>query len=341
MDSYEDEEGKGAGSLSSGVPRPRPAGQPEAGVPGSRREAWPTARTGHLPGDESDAEQVSVPPHIPSPDPAPGSDPAQDPGPDLAQGCDSAPGPSSALAAETAAPVPHEDSGPPESSAAPTGGMAGLSLPYQVAAAVALALTAAVACVHLAMVFLHVAPSNTVTKQHGEVVDGWVYPEFEQNWKLFAPNPLQQNIAVEVRAEYTTTGGGRTTSDWIDLSAEDGAKIRGNLLPSHRDHNQLRRAWDFYVGSHDTGSRSGGLRGRLSESYIRRIAMSRLDHHDLGGPVERIQLRATTTSIEAPPWSDEKIGTRPVHRELPWWTVTAADLPGGVDNAATGTEATR
>ena len=111
-------------------------------------------------------------------------------------------------------------------------GIAALSLPYQVAAALALAVVGVLACVHLAMVFLHVAPSNTVTKQHGEAVDDWIYPEFEQNWKLFAPNPLQQNIAVQVRAEVRHADGGRATTDWIDLSAEDGEAIRGNLLPS-------------------------------------------------------------------------------------------------------------
>lgn len=220
----------------------------------------------------------------------------------------------------------------------PSAGIAGLSLPYQAAAGVALVLIAAVACVHLAMIFLHVAPSNTVTKQHGEAVDAWVYPEFEQNWKLFAPNPLQQNIAVQVRAEYTAATGHRRTSDWIDLSAQDGAEIRGNLLPSHIHQNQLRRAWDFYVGSHDTENRPNGMRGRLSESYVRRIVMLRLDGHDLGGPVERIQLRSSTTNIDAPGWSDEKTDLRPVHRELPWWTVTEADLPGDAGNDRTGGE---
>lgn len=79
--------------------------------------------------------------------------------------------------------------------------MAGLSLPYQLIAAAALAAFAVLGCMQLAMVFLHVAPSNTLTKQHGAAVDEWVYPEFEQNWKLFAPNPLQQNVAVQVRTE--------------------------------------------------------------------------------------------------------------------------------------------
>ncbi|MFF3323348.1 DUF5819 family protein [Streptomyces sp. NPDC002889] len=224
---------------------------------------------------------------------------------------------------------------PPAAGTAPPariGGMAGLSLPYQAAAAVCLALIAVLGCVHLAMVFFHVAPSNTVTKQHGKAVDGWVYPEFEQNWKLFAPNPLQQNIAVEVRAEYTSSDGSRRTSDWIDLSAEDGRAIRGNLLPSHIHQNQLRRGWDFYLGSHDGENRPNGLRGRLAESYLRRIVMVRMDGRDLGGPVARIQLRSATRSVEAPAWSDEKIDTRPAYRQLPWWLITAADLPEGAEN---------
>lgn len=309
MDSYEDEEGKGAGFPAAGPPQLPPDRQPGSGIPSDGRESRPAGPCGPGgstgpagPGISTEPAGLGTRPWAASP-----------------AGVDASP------AADPPRTVPA-----PSGSPASGGGIDGLSLPYQVAAGVSLALIAALACVHLAMVFLHVAPSNTVTKQHGEVVDDWVYPEFEQNWKLFAPNPLQQDIAVQVRAEYTDDDGSRRTSDWIDLSAQDGAEIRGNLLPSHLHQNQLRRAWDFYVGSHDTAGRPDGLRGRLSESYIRRIVVLRLERHDLGGPVERIQLRASTTSIEAPRWSDEKIDTRPVHRELPWWTVTAEDLPGRV-----------
>lgn len=206
--------------------------------------------------------------------------------------------------------------------------MAGLSLPYQVAAAVALAVIGLVTCTQLAMVFLHVAPSNTLTKQHGKGVDEWIYPEFEQNWKLFAPNPLQQNVAVHVRAEIAGPDGRRTTP-WMSLSGEDGKAIRGNPLPSHVQQNELRRGWDFYLGSHDSKNRANGLRGTLSEQYIRRIVMLRLGEHDYGGTVERIQVRSEVRSVAAPPWSDEKISTKPSYRVLPWWNVTSADLPEG------------
>ncbi|MFF5567620.1 DUF5819 family protein [Streptomyces sp. NPDC012623] len=221
--------------------------------------------------------------------------------------------------------------GPPRSGP----GIAGLSLPYQVVAAVALAVVGLLACVHVGMVFLHVAPSNTVTKNQGKTVDAWIYPEFEQNWKLFAPNPLQQNIAVQVRAEVESAGGATATTGWIDLSAEDGRAIEGNPLPSHVDQNELRRGWDFLVGAHDSKNRPNGLRGRLSETYVRRIVMLRLEDHDLGGPVKRIQLRSSTAAVESPRWSQEKIDTRPSYRLFPWWTVGAEDLPAGVSNGRT------
>ncbi|CAM5733304.1 hypothetical protein SBADM41S_00395 [Streptomyces badius] len=103
--------------------------------------------------------------------------------------------------------------------------------------------------------------------------------------------------------------------------------IRGNFFPSHVNQNELRRGWDFYINSHDSENRPNGLRGDLSERYVRRIAMLRLSERDYGGTIERIQLRSATSSIAPPPWSTEKISTRPVYRVLPWWTVTSDDLP--------------
>ncbi|MER6625484.1 DUF5819 family protein [Streptomyces sp. NPDC000931] len=226
--------------------------------------------------------------------------------------------------------VPHTVPGPP---AGPRTGVAALSLRYQIGAAVALAVVAVVVCVHLGMTFLHVAPANTVSKKHGETVEDWIYPEFEQNWKLFAPNPLQQNIAVQVRAEIRTADGGTRTTGWYDLSAQDGRAIDGNLLPSHTQQNELRRAWDFFVATHDDDNRPVGLRGALSETYLRRITVLRLDRADAAGPggaVERVQVRSRTTHVPPPEWSGEKVSTTPVYRTLSWWPLPEDEVRGGV-----------
>ncbi|MFI6941477.1 DUF5819 family protein [Streptomyces sp. NPDC050418] len=187
-------------------------------------------------------------------------------------------------------------------------------------------MVAVVGAVHLGMVFLHVAPSNTASKEYGEAVDGWIYPEFEQNWKLFAPNPLQQNVAVHARAEVRTEDGQLRETGWINLSAQDGAAIDNNLIPSHTQQNELRRAWDFYVGSHSSDNVSNGLRGDLSERYLRRIALLRFDRAALDGTVQRVQLRSVTTNVQPPEWSQERLDSKPSRRELPWWTVTSRDL---------------
>ncbi|MFD0023078.1 DUF5819 family protein [Streptomyces sp. NPDC058382] len=322
MDSYDDRgvgdgDGRVAGLEPGVVPEPRTEpvpGQARGPVPGPLPDPVPEP----VPG--SDAES------IPGSDaePIPGSDAEPIPGSDADPTAERRTGPTAErrpdpAAEQTAEPAPERE---------PRAGMAGLSFPYQVVAAVALSVIGLLTCVQLAMVFLHVAPSNTLTKQHGKAVDQWIYPEFEQNWKLFAPNPLQQNIAVHVRAEIAGTDGRRTTP-WMNLSTEDGNAIRGNLLPSHVQQNELRRGWDFYLGSHDDRNRANGLRGTLSEQYIRRIVMLRLGGHDYGGTVERIQIRSEVRSVAAPAWSDEKTSTKPSYRVLPWWTVTAADLPEG------------
>ncbi|SOD46650.1 hypothetical protein SAMN06272727_4038 [Streptomyces sp. Ag82_G6-1] len=192
-------------------------------------------------------------------------------------------------------------------------------------------------CVHIGMTFLHIAPANTVTRAHGEAVDDWIYPEFEQNWKLFAPNPLQQNISIQVRAGVRGPDGMTLTTGWYDLSAEDGRAIDGNLLPSHTQQNELRRAWDFFVATHDSENRPVGLRGSLSESYLRRIMVLRLDRDDAvraatgsSGVIERVQVRSRTSNVPPPEWSREKVSTTPSYRELPWWRVPQDEARGGV-----------
>ncbi len=207
-------------------------------------------------------------------------------------------------------------------------GLARLSLPARIFVAITVAVVAVAVAVHVTMVFLHVAPDNTVSRQHSDAVDDYVLPEFEQNWKLFAPNPLQQNVAVHARAAVTKDDGNTETTGWVNLTALDGAAVRGNPAPSHTQQNELRRAWEFYANYHDDKSRPVGLRGRLSEQYMKRIVMRRFGTRLNGGSVERIQLRSAITPVKPPPWSQERMDLRTKYAVQPWWPVTSADLPG-------------
>jgi Family of unknown function (DUF5819) len=219
---------------------------------------------------------------------------------------------------------------PPHESTRGTG-PAALSLPGRVIVAISAVAVVVAVAVHLGMVFLHVAPSNTLTQKHGKVIDDYIYPEFEQNWKLFAPNPLQQNIAVHARARVAKPDGGTETTGWVNLSRMDGKGIDHNLAPSHIQQNELRRGWEFYRGSHDEKHKPIGLRGELSAQYVKRIVMLRFGQELNGGTVERIQVRSATSPVALPSWSDEKSDAKTDYQVEPWWPVTSEDLPGGWD----------
>ncbi len=206
------------------------------------------------------------------------------------------------------------------------GGISRLSVPSRIALALAVAAVTVGVAVHLAMVFLHVAPTNTASQKYARTISDYIYPEFEQNWKLFAPNPLQENSDVQARAEVRKPDGTVATTGWVDLTAMDIARIRHNPIPSHTEQNELRRAWSFYTDTHDDQNRSNGLRGDLAQSYVLRIVAHRFGPHLNGGDVQRVQVRSATTAVGAPPWSTEKIDTRTYYRVLPWWAVSPEDF---------------
>ncbi|MFC8718537.1 DUF5819 family protein [Kitasatospora sp. NPDC057198] len=186
------------------------------------------------------------------------------------------------------------------------------------------------ACVlaFLGVLFLYVAPANSVSKEYRTQIDWVVYPEFEQNWKLFAPDPLQRNVAVDARTQSIGADGKVVTGEWRGLTAQDWAAIRHDPAPSHLDQNLLRRAWDFYESTHGGGDTraAAGSRGQLAEQYLERIALQRIG--DGGGRVIQVQLRVTVTAVAPPTWSTEQVDTAPHSRELPWWPVQPEDLRG-------------
>jgi hypothetical protein len=193
--------------------------------------------------------------------------------------------------------------------------------------------TAAVALVlavvyHLGTVFLSIAPSNPISQRNAATINTHVLPEFEQNWQLFAPNPLQQNIAIQARVETLDSGGARTDSPWIDLTARDIAAIRDNPFPSHINQNLLRRAWDYYTAWHDQNEKSSGFGGPLSVEYLKRIGLQRIGRAWEGQPIIQIQFRSATTDVTGPGWTGAPATSTPSYRQLPWWPATDDDYQG-------------
>ncbi|WP_327235711.1 DUF5819 family protein [Streptomyces sp. NBC_01317] len=161
------------------------------------------------------------------------------------------------------------------------------------------ALCAVTTLTHVTMVFLHVAPANAVSQRYGRQIDAWIYPLFEQNWRLFAPDPDSVNRRILARTAHTAPDGTVEVSDWFDVTAADRADVKHNVFPSHTTQNLLRRAWTSYVELHGGDDRPHSERAAMIQRYLYNIASDRAaDHGD--GPFESLQLRVLTLAI-APP----------------------------------------
>ncbi|MFF9583020.1 DUF5819 family protein [Streptomyces achromogenes] len=187
----------------------------------------------------------------------------------------------------------------------------------------AVGLCLVVALVHVAVVFLAVAPSNSFSRRYGQQINAWVYPLFEQNWRLFAPNPDSFNRQIMARTARTASDGSMRVGPWLDLTAVDRAAVKHHVFPSHTAQNLLRRAWSSYVDTHGADDTARSERAAMMQTYLSNVAVDRVAGHDKGRRFDFIQLRVVTRPVAAP---GARVGNRPPtpveNRLLPWWKVT-------------------
>ncbi|MER0445349.1 DUF5819 family protein [Streptomyces sp. Edi4] len=184
------------------------------------------------------------------------------------------------------------------------------------------------ALVHVFLVFLHVAPPNSLSQRYSRQITAWVFPLFEQNWRLFAPDPESVNRKISVRSLHTAPDRTVHVSDWFDLTAVDDSAVEHNPFPSHTTQNMLRRAWSSYLESHVVDDQPRSPRGLMTQRYLTNIASERLAALR-GGSFETIQLRVVTVPIAAPtPASGAGAASAKPRtadtRYLPWWKVEAS-----------------
>jgi hypothetical protein len=182
------------------------------------------------------------------------------------------------------------------------------------------------AVVHLALVFLSVAPLSPLSQQHAAGIYTYIAPELTQDWKLFAPNPTSINYHVQARAKVLRPDGTVATTSWVDLSAVDEAQILHNPFPSQTKQNELRIAWTDFVYWHDDQGRPIGTLGKLTQEYLVRIVAHRFGPHFNGGTVQLIQVRSANIPVGAPPWSNQHIDSTTSYQVEPWWSVDSEDF---------------
>ncbi|MGP3964071.1 DUF5819 family protein [Nonomuraea sp. 3N208] len=85
---------------------------------------------------------------------------------------------------------------------------------------------------HFIATFLYLAPRNPISEQSASIVNDYINPYFRQGWGLFAPDPVDYNTRVLVRAKIRDSTGMERTAGWTDISKPGIEKVRGSLFPA-------------------------------------------------------------------------------------------------------------
>lgn len=94
----------------------------------------------------------------------------------------------------------------------------------------AFALLLSAACAfHAAMSVLFVLPPNPLGESVRPLVLAYTHPLFEQYWNMFAPTPIEDDLAIYARTK-PVGASDAAASRWVDVSAPLIADDRANLL---------------------------------------------------------------------------------------------------------------
>jgi hypothetical protein len=178
-------------------------------------------------------------------------------------------------------------------------------------------LTAAAAAVHLAATFFFNAPSNAVSQRYQAQLTWWTSPLLTQNWQLFAPNPISENLEVDARA---SVGSSAALTSWTDLTALDQAASTGDPAPSHLTMNALRNAWQEYTSTHDVNGQPDSPLAETAQRYLQSLVLGYLRPR-VSGSVDSIQVRFTVTLVPGDGRTAQQ--TAPQTQTLAWWVVGA------------------
>jgi hypothetical protein len=179
------------------------------------------------------------------------------------------------------------------------------------------AATALVVAVQLAATFLYNAPANAISKRYQAQVSWWMNPLLNQNWQLFAPNPISENLELDARA---SLGSAAAVTPWTSLSAIDQAATADDPAPSHLTMNALRNAWREYADTHDSSGLADSPLAATAQQYLQNLVLEYLRPREQG-TIDSVQVRFVITLIPGPGRSAAQ--TAPQTQTLPWWVVAA------------------
>ncbi|MFI7222581.1 DUF5819 family protein [Nonomuraea angiospora] len=182
------------------------------------------------------------------------------------------------------------------------------------------------------MTFLYVAPWNPVYDRTSSVVDAYIDPYFGQNWELFAPDPIDYNPRVLVRAKVKDPSGWERHTGYIDIIEPELDKARGTLFASRVARlvggaRQMMTDADVEPVMPEGTEEDEEAEEEPAEEPDKEFQAQAIQHMTViatlaarakwGDGVTAVQVRVSDQVI--PRWEDQDAEIDKTYGDFPWW----------------------
>jgi hypothetical protein len=79
-------------------------------------------------------------------------------------------------------------------------------------------LLALVLSLHFGLTLIYLLPLNPITLRLAPLLDGYMTPLFTQDWRLFAPNPIDETRVLLLACRLRAAQGTTVETAWVDIS---------------------------------------------------------------------------------------------------------------------------
>ena len=188
------------------------------------------------------------------------------------------------------------------------------------------AILSVVLLIHFGFTFIYLSPANPFKSKHWETIFGYMNPVFTQNWKLFAPNPANQQMNLDIRVQYVDQAGKTRQTDWKSITQPVIHELQTNRFSPNARISEFQDALisDYVWG--EKNDREAAFQSM--QRYVNYILKSK--KFEVAGTINKIQLRAVINNFpnyqnRDKPDSAGKIN----YYQTNWWNPQTLKTGGG------------
>jgi hypothetical protein len=142
--------------------------------------------------------------------------------------------------------------------------------------------------VHFGFTFIYLSPANPLKSKQWETIFNYMNPLFTQNWKLFAPNPANQQLNLDMRVQYVDNAGATRQTDWKSITLPVIKELQSNHFSPNARISEFQSS---LISNYVWGDKEEKEEAFQSmQRYVNYILDNK--KFEVPGKINKIQLRA-------------------------------------------------